>query len=845
MPSLDTRRKFLPPILPEVFCPRPELMKVYDRVQAGRYIFVSAPAGYGKSVSTLIWLARSGRRTIWIQLDKFDDNPYAFYRLLGQALLSVQPDNAEIRDILSDRAFQANPVDKALELFSRFRPDGREYVIVLDDFHTITNPEILRSLIYVNRRLPATCTAAILSRNEPAGIFLSEVTSMGAVSITAKDLAFSPREIRDYLALIGETASAAEIAEIHRLSGGWAIGIFVLTGAADCRQEAAERGLKLIEHYFRCQVWDNCDEGTRRFILLASISDEWPADLCRLLTGEAETGQIQEDLYQRCFFLSKTGDGVYHCHHLILQVIRDLPEYKALVTSGHYRIVAEYYHQRNLLSKACHYAIMSGDMEAIARFGFPSIHQSAQAFEDQKYPANYLPLDSVTEETCQKHPFLYILKLWVALMESSADRFCYFLDKMYESSAEVIRRYPRFAYMYHYFFSMEPRKLYHEVCQYSHDNLPPTVFTREDQLNIITYTFQMPFIHRGGRDCHDVANQGRLSDCLEVIGDAFSDGNNNSFFPAMQAGLLLEKNQIEEAQEAALTAVSLLNNQTIHEVRFSTYMHLAAVYDARGNQTELAAVLNETERYIKRDYQFLLPNFSAFKTRLKIYDGNGPAAEAWLKASYVHKGPTLKVFEIYQYFTTTRALILLGRLEEGRVLLTLLRKLVTGFNRFLDMAEVDVLEAILLWMTGHRPRAVDLLEAVLRRLEGGGFIKVVADEGAAVLPILNAVMVKNEGLEALDRIDRQYLSRLFFAAHLKSKRCPGITSQLKVKLKKLSKQQKYILTLLAEGLKNSEIVRLTGLSLNTVKAHTREAYAKLEVNNVADAVNKATTLGLI
>ena len=845
MTSLDTSRKFLPPILPEIFCPRPELMKTYDRVQAGRYIFVSAPAGYGKSVSTLIWLSRSGREAIWIQLDKFDDNPYVFYRLLGQALLSVQPDNEEMRAILSDRTFQSNPVDKALEMFSRFKSDGREYVIVLDDFHTIINPEILKSLIYVNRRLPATCTVALLSRKEPAGIFLSEVTSMGAVNITAKELAFSPGEIRDYLALIGETATAEEITEIHHLSGGWAIGILALTGAADCRQEVAERGLRLIEHYFRCQVWDNCDEPTRRFILLVSISDESPTDLCRLLTGETEADKIQEDLYQRCFFLSKTSDGVYHCHHLILQVIRDMPEYKALVVSGHYRIIAEYYHRRNLLSKACHYAIMSGDMEAIARFGFPSIHQSALAFEDQKYPSNYLPLDSVTEETCQKYPFLYMLKLWVALMESSADRFCYFLDKMYKSSAEVVRSYPRFAYMYHYFFSMDPRKLYHEVCQYSHAHLPPNVCTRADQLNIITLTFQMPFVHRGGRDFHDVANQDRLSDCLEIIGDGFSDGNNNSFFPAVQAGLLLEKNQVEEAQEAALTAVSLLNNQTIHEVRFSAYMHLAAVYDARGNQTELAAVLNETERYIKKDYQFLLPNFSAFKTRRKIYDGNGPAAEAWLAAPYVHKGPTLKVFEIYQYFTTIRALILLGRLEEGRVLLTLLRKLVTGFNRFLDIAEVDVLEAILLWMTDQRPRAVELLEAVLRRLEAGGFIKVVADEGAAVLPILNKLMVKNEGLEAKDRIDRQYLSRLFFAAHLKSKRCPGITSYLKVKLKKLSKQQKYILTLLARGLKNAEIVSLTGLSLNTIKAHTREAYAKLEVNNVADAVNKAKTLGLI
>ncbi|WP_312047681.1 helix-turn-helix transcriptional regulator [Anaerotignum sp.] len=62
---------------------------------------------------------------------------------------------------------------------------------------------------------------------------------------------------------------------------------------------------------------------------------------------------------------------------------------------------------------------------------------------------------------------------------------------------------------------------------------------------------------------------------------------------------------------------------------------------------------------------------------------------------------------------------------------------------------------------------------------------------------------------------------------------------------KLSKQQKYILTLLAQSYKNAEIVKITGLSLNTIRSHTKIIYQKLGVNTAADAVIEAKQLGII
>jgi len=61
----------------------------------------------------------------------------------------------------------------------------------------------------------------------------------------------------------------------------------------------------------------------------------------------------------------------------------------------------------------------------------------------------------------------------------------------------------------------------------------------------------------------------------------------------------------------------------------------------------------------------------------------------------------------------------------------------------------------------------------------------------------------------------------------------------------LSERELEILQLIAEGLTNQKIGAKLYLSLNTVKAHTRNIYAKLGVNSRTQAVARARTLGLI
>jgi LuxR family maltose regulon positive regulatory protein len=61
----------------------------------------------------------------------------------------------------------------------------------------------------------------------------------------------------------------------------------------------------------------------------------------------------------------------------------------------------------------------------------------------------------------------------------------------------------------------------------------------------------------------------------------------------------------------------------------------------------------------------------------------------------------------------------------------------------------------------------------------------------------------------------------------------------------LTERELQVLRLLAEGLSNAEIAARLVLSTNTLKAHTQNIYAKMDVHSRVQMMNKARMLGLL
>jgi LuxR family maltose regulon positive regulatory protein len=157
-----------------------------------------------------------------------------------------------------------------------------------------------------------------------------------------------------------------------------------------------------------------------------------------------------------------------------------------------------------------------------------------------------------------------------------------------------------------------------------------------------------------------------------------------------------------------------------------------------------------------------------------------------------------------------------------------------------EQLKTRILQAVAFHALGERARAVELLDEALASAEPGGFIRIFVDEGAPMARLLR---------EALSRgVRPEYVRRLLaaFPVDEAGRAASPATRVAGSRLAEpLSSRELEVLALIAEGLTNQEIAARLYLSLHTVKAHTRNIYAKLGVSSRTQAVARGRALGVL
>ena len=180
------------------------------------------------------------------------------------------------------------------------------------------------------------------------------------------------------------------------------------------------------------------------------------------------------------------------------------------------------------------------------------------------------------------------------------------------------------------------------------------------------------------------------------------------------------------------------------EFVYAIYVLTAEIYLLLNQREKHKTTIKEVKEYITlHSCEYLLKN-QAYETISLIMNGDKTAAEKWLKNYFVNDSSFSEFYKIYRNFTTARAYILLGQTEKAFSSLNKLKSLAESYDRLLDTAEADVLLAIVEWISGKRQEAQNRLQNVLLSMHQCGFIRVIANEGKAVLPILSSIIKKLE-----------------------------------------------------------------------------------------------------
>ena len=153
---------------------------------------VTGPPGTGKTMALTLWAAAENKPVAWVALDRYDNRPASFWSYVVAALRrsgTVIPEalSADAQEQVSDHVF-------LLWLVSALAGQDLPVILVLDDFHVITEPKVLKGLDFVLRNVGPGLRVVVSSRTDPALRLYRYRLAGELAEIRARDLAFNVAE---------------------------------------------------------------------------------------------------------------------------------------------------------------------------------------------------------------------------------------------------------------------------------------------------------------------------------------------------------------------------------------------------------------------------------------------------------------------------------------------------------------------------------------------------------------------------------------------------------------------------------------------------------------------------
>ena len=162
--------KFFIPSSSHALIPRPRLTELLNKSLERPLTLVSAPAGFGKTTLLSTWiqsLPSEHSRIAWVSLDEGDNEPVLFWLYVLTALDSQQPGLCtQLVTYLQTQ--QAPPLRSVLQtLINRLAEQSEQLLLILDDYHLVTEQAIHTSLTYLVEHLPPQLHLILATRADP------------------------------------------------------------------------------------------------------------------------------------------------------------------------------------------------------------------------------------------------------------------------------------------------------------------------------------------------------------------------------------------------------------------------------------------------------------------------------------------------------------------------------------------------------------------------------------------------------------------------------------------------------------------------------------------------------
>ena len=303
------------------------------------------------------------------------------------------------------------------------------------------------------------------------------------------------------------------------------------------------------------------------------------------------------------------------------------------------------------------------------------------------------------------------------------------------------------------------------------------------------------------------------------------------------SGVLREWNELEDALLHASEGLELCRKWGQADALLEGHIHLAQVLQAIGDAAGAQASMEEARLLAQKTSPWFVGHADAHQAKLWLAQGKlGPASD-WADKSGIKISDEPDLQRLFRYQVLARLLITQGEHSEAKDLLTQLLQVAEAGGGMHSAIEILVLQAIAFQLSGDTAQALVSLGRSLSIAQPERYVRVFIDEGPAMGELLRHAISQ--------RIEQQYASRLLITlgetATEDRLRAPPPSPLIEP----LTEREQEILRFLSTSLTREEIAQELYVSVNTVKAHIRSIYSKLDVHRRMEAVERAKELGLL
>ncbi|MFZ6028925.1 MAG: LuxR C-terminal-related transcriptional regulator [Chloroflexota bacterium] len=853
--------------------------RLLERLDAGlhdgcKLTLVSAPAGYGKSTLVIQWLAGLHARISWLSLDEADNAPVRFLHYLLAAFRFIDDTLGAHIQAMLEMPGLPSPSVLLDDLINGLAALDAPVLLVLDDYHVISDPQIHQLLEYFLDHQPASVHLLLTTRTAPP-LPLARLRARRQITeIGARDLRFTVDETRAFFNLADLPLAERSLYALEERTEGWAAGLQLAALALQHQPDAETfiatfRGShRYILDYLAGEVIHQQDETIRTFLTQTSVLTRFNTELCNALTGREDSQAIIAQLERFNLFTIPLDDECrwYRYHHLFADYLRSMlpkPE-RALL----YQKAAAWHEQNDLAAEAVRYALAGGGCEFAAE-----VIERALALDSTWSEGNLAQLaawlEALPPAAIRSRPHLGLHVSRVRYLQGRFDQAEIQLAQT-EQSLRALPAAPDSEQLlamvmlyrgaiaavrgdFQQAIALVPtaqsgipyeNHLAHARAFFSlglaYEIAGQTALAVESYLQSSTEARLAGILFM---DVHGLCAaaqlqiaQGRLNLAEQTCCQAIQRAEGARLPPLGLAWIVLgaialERNDLPSAEKYLLDGIGLARQGGLLDDIIVGLASAGRLYAYQGNLDGIRTVLDEALSItravgIPRAEQLA----HAYLARFQYFLGQREAAARWACDYRSTRAEPLREFE---ELTLARILLASGEVKAVYAILHPMLEKAAAAGRMQTYLEAAILLGLYHQARAETAVALAWLKKSLELAAPEGYLRVFLDEGQPLLQLLPHLRGVAPAL--VDAI----LNAGLAPAHARFRAIPidGLPAPL-------SEQETRVLKLIVAGKSNAEIAAELVISAGTAKWHVHNILQKLGVRNRPQAIARARELGL-